>query len=186
MPGIKRKPVAFSYIEIKNHILSISDKTDRFMFACSYGNGTRISEVLGLRTADIEIGDEFIYIQTPVLKKRNWKGKMYRAPPISIKGEAWLAEIIIDYVSNREGLLIPYSKRTAQYRFDEFFDCTSHSFRHSRAMHCFRVLGMSMEKVGLYFRLSPRGLTDWIMRYGHLDSTDLEQHLKLRFQDGSD
>ena len=153
------------------------------MFAVSYANGTRISEVLGLRASDVEVGEDFIYIQTPVLKKRKWKGKMYRAPPISIKGETWLADIIAGYVGGKEGKLISYSKRTAQYRFDEYFDCTSHSFRHTRAMHCFRVLGMSMEKVGLYFRLSPRGLTDWIMRYGHLDATDLEQHLKNRFKE---
>ena len=181
MPGTKRKPIAFSYSEIKDHILSIGDEMDKFMFAASYANGTRVSEVLGLRASDVVTGKDFIYIQTPVLKKR--RHDVYRAPPISIKGEYWLAKIINNYVAGKEGKLITYSKRTAQNRFNEYFDCTSHSFRHTRAMHCFRVLGMSMEKVGLYFRLSPRGLTDWVMRYGHLDSTDLEQHLKLRFKD---
>lgn len=182
MPGEKRRPITFSYDEIRDHILSIGDKDVQFLFAVSYANGTRVSEVLGLRKGDVEITDEFVYVKTPVLKKR--RGDVYRAPPIYIKGEPWLANIIINYVKGREGTLINYSKRTVQRRFDEYFDCTSHSFRHTRATHCFTVLGMSERLIAEYFRISPASLADWIMRYGHLIREDMQSHLKRNFKKG--
>lgn len=180
MPGTKRKPLSFEYDDIMNHILSIGDKADRFLFAVSYANGTRISEALGVRAEDIRVDKGFLFIETTVLKKR--RPGIVRAPPIWIAGEPWLAEIILGYVAGRRGRLIHYSKRTAQRRFDSCFDCTSHSFRHTRATHCFLVLGLSMEMVRLYFRLSPRGLTDWIVRYGHLDMEDLKGKIRGAFE----
>lgn len=180
----QRAPVAFAYDEVKNMILSIGDKTDRFVLAVCYANGCRVSEVLGVRAEDIELTDEFVYIETPVLKKRKLttgKGIMKRAPPISRKGEAWLTELILDYAAGKRGSLVPYSKRTIQRRFDQYCDCTSHSFRHTRASHCLKHLGYSMEQVSMYFRLSPRGLTDWILRYGHLSMSDLEKTQREKF-----
>lgn len=184
MPGTKQKPIAFSYEGIKRRILAVGNKMDRFMFAVSYANGTRVSEILNLCANDIDIDEEFIYIQTPVRKKR--RNDVYRAPPISRKGEPWLAYIISNYVKDYEGelseyVLITYSKRTAQRRFEEFFDCTSHSFRHTRVTHCFTVLGMSERLIAEYFRISPSSLGDWIMRYGHLNRKDLKAHLKQNF-----
>lgn len=180
MPGTKRKPIAFSYDEIRNHLLSIGDKDMQFLFAVSYANGTRVSEVIGLRASDVEITDEFVYVKTPVLKKR--RNDVFRAPPIYIKGEPWLANIIINYVANREGELISYSKRSIQRKFNEYFDCTSHSFRHTRATHCFTVLGMSERLIADYFRISPASLADWIMRYGHLIREDMQSHLKRNYE----
>lgn len=177
MPGTKRKPIAFSYEEIKNGLLSIPNKEDRFMLAVSYANGTRVSEVIGIKKGDIDVTDEFISIATPVKKKRGNVVPL-RAPPISKKLEPWLADIIVDYVKENNGALISYSKRTAQRRFEKYFHCTSHSFRHTRATHCFTKLRMSMRMVAEYFRIAPVTLNDWVMRYGHLDKQDIEQHLR--------
>lgn len=180
-PG-QRKPMAFSYEEIKNGLLSIGNAEDRFMLAVSYANGTRVSEVVGLKAVDIDITEEFIYITTPVKKKR-YRTELHRAPPISRKGEKWLADLIIRYVEGKTGKLISFGVRTAQRRFNSYFGCTSHSFRHTRAMHGLTVLKLSMPKIQAYFKLSPKGLTDWIIRYGHLDREDLEQHLRRRFEE---
>lgn len=168
--------MAFGYHELKERLQAIPDMQDRFMLAVSYANGTRVSEALAVKAEDIDVTENFVYISTPVLKKR--KGLIYRAPPISRQLEEWLAKIVVGYSAGKSGRLIGYSKRTAQRRFDQYFGCTSHSFRHTRATHCFTVLKMSSRMVAEYFKLSPRGLTDWIMRYGHLDRADIEHHLE--------
>lgn len=173
---MKRPPIVFSYEEIKRLILAIDDKQDQFLFATSYANGTRIHEIIGIKAGDISWTDEFVYITTPVLKKRG--NIPLRAPPIIRTKEAWLANIIIDFVQEKTGKLIHLSVRTAQRRFDKYFNCTSHSFRHTRATHCFTVLKMSSRMVAEYFRLSPRGMGQWVMTYGHLDRGDMEEHLK--------
>lgn len=152
------------------------------MLAVSYANGTRVSEVVGIVSGNVNWNDEFVYITTPVLKKRYYVTPS-RAPPISRKGEPWLADIIIGYVEGKEGKLISYGKRTAQRRFDKYFDCTAHSFRHTRATHCILNLNMGMRLIADYFKLSPKGLSDWVMRYGHLDREDQEEHLRKRFEE---
>ena len=40
---------------------------------------------------------------------------------------------------------------------------------------------MSMRSVAEYFKISPAALSDWVMRYGHLERGDLESHLRERF-----
>lgn len=187
MPGEKREAVAFSYEEIKEGLLAINDDLDQFMLSASYANGTRVGEIIGISTGDIEATDEFVYLSTPVLKKRK-PVLMHRAPPINRRykrtsprqpePEGWLADIVLGYTVGREGKLIGYSVRTAQRRFEKYFRCTSHSFRHTRATHCFTKLGMSMRMVADYFKIAPRTLSDWVMRYGHLDRQDLEAHLR--------
>lgn len=171
--------MVFSYSEIKELILSIGDDLDRFILAVAYANGTRVGELKGLRVKDIEIDADFVYITTPVLKKRGLVVPK-RAPPISRVGEPWLSGTIMDFIKGKEPslVLIPYSKRTLQNRFQEYADCTSHSFRHTRAMHMIRHFKMSMEKVKLFFRLSPSGLVAWIDTYGHLDTEDLKEHYR--------
>ena len=181
MSGVKRKPIAFAYGEIRRGLEKISNKEDQFMLAVSYANGTRVSEVVGIRASDVEVSKEFVFVITPVFKKRTGIVP-HRSPPISRVGEKWLTDILVSYSKGKRGKLISYSKRTAQRRFDEYFGCTSHSFRHTRAAHCLRILGMSMMKIQVYFGLSPKGLTDWITRYGHLDREDLEEHLRKRFE----
>jgi integrase len=69
MAGKKRKAKVFSYEEIKAGLLSIPDQQDQFMLAASYANGTRISEVIGVKRSDVSWNPQFVYIQTPVLKK---------------------------------------------------------------------------------------------------------------------
>lgn len=169
----------FTYPEVKDLILSIGDRLDRFILAVAYGNGCRVGELKGLRVKDIEKDNDFVYITTPVLKKRGLVVPK-RAPPISRVGEPWLSGIVLDFIKGRDPneVLIPYSKRTLQYRFQEYADCTSHSFRHTRAMHMLRQFKMSMEEIKLFFRLSPSGLVAWIDTYGHLDVEDLKEHYK--------
>lgn len=179
MPGIKRPPKVFDYEEIKNLILCIPDATDRFILAIAYANGTRVGELKGLQAKDIVWDNDFVYITTPVLKKRGLVVPK-RNPPISRFGEEWLANLIISYVEHLkpDTNLVPFCKRTLQYRFQQYADCTAHSFRHTRAMHMLRYFKMSMEKIRLFFRLSPTGLVSWIARYGHLDTEDLKQHYR--------
>lgn len=200
MTGKKREAMVFSYEEIKKGLLSIPDQQDQFMLAASYANGTRVGEVVGIKRSDVTWNEQFVYIETPVLKKRKKeKGMVKRAPPINrreIVGdngsipEAWLANIIIGYCEGPEpagclvprqektGRLIDYGVRTAQRRFEKYFHCTSHSFRHTRATHCFQYLKFGERLIQEYFRLSPRGLGDWCSRYGHLNRHDLEVALK--------
>lgn len=182
MPQNQRAPTTFTYKEIKNGILSVGNKEDRFLLSIAYGNGCRVGEITNITRGDVDWNDEFVYVTTPVLKKRYYVTPS-RAPPISRKGEPWLADLIIGYVEGRHGRLISYGKRTAQRRFNQYFDCTSHSFRHSRATHCILNLNMSMRLIAEYFKLSPKGLSDWIMRYGHLDREDQEDHLRKRFKE---
>jgi len=185
--GDKRKPVLFTYNGIKLGIEAVVVPEDQFLFAASYANGTRISEIINIRKGNIRVEPDFVHINTPVLKKRD--SKWMRGPPINrrswendarIAGEAWLANIILGYIENKgdEDRLIPYSIRTAQRRFDKYFNCTSHSFRHTRATHCFTELKMNMRQVAEWFRLSYKTLNDWAMRYGHLNVGDLETHVK--------
>lgn len=175
--GEQRGPIAFSYSDIKNRLTSMPNTEDRLLFAVSYANGTRVAEAITVKAEDIDITEEFVYITTPVLKKRG-ETVPKRSPPISRRLEPWLADIIIEGVEGKEGRLIKYSKRTAQRRFEKYFECISHSFRHTRATHCFTVLKMSIRMVAEYFRIAPRTLSDWVMRYGHLDRRDLETHLR--------
>lgn len=185
----QRKPTIFSYDEVKEKLLyGITVPEDLFMLAVSYANGTRVSEMVGIRRGDIEWNDRFLYVSTPVKKKRT-DLDVRRAPPINrryekeyprqAEPEGWLADIIISYaVVWDRPLLIPYGVRTAQRRFEKYFGCTSHSFRHTRVTHCFTRLGMDMRQVTEYFRIEPRTIPDWVVRYGHLDRRALEEHLR--------
>jgi integrase len=78
----------------------------------------------------------------------------------------------------KQGRLIDYGIRTAQRRFEKYFGCTSHSFRHTRATHCFRHLGFSERFIQEYFKISPTTLVEWCERYGHVNTKDLEEKLK--------
>jgi len=173
----KRAAKAFEYDEIKHLILSISDARDQFLFAVMYANGARVGEVINVKAEDIDWNRDFVYVNLPVFKKR-MEQPPKRSLPIYRDREEWLANIIIKYSFGKQGKLYPYSKRTAQKRIDSWMGCTSHSLRHSRVTHCLKRLKMGLPMVAAYFKISPRGLTDWIMRYGHYDTGDIEQHLK--------
>ena len=191
----QRQATILDYELVKETILNMPDKTDQFMLAVSYANGTRVSEVIPITTSDIDFTDKFVYVYTKVLKKRKQKNVL-RGPPISRTKEKWLADIILSYLAPKKAeweqarnkalstnspvppplKLIDYGVRTAQRRFDKYFRCTAHSIRHTRATHCLNIFGMSMRMVLEFFKISPRGSGEWIMRYGHLDTKEIEKH----------
>ena len=176
MPGSKRKPIVLSYNHIRDAICSICDKEDRFMLAVAYANGCRVGEIVQVVAEDIEIKGDFVYVATPVLKKRA-RFVPKRAPPIYRKLEGWLVDIVLGYAEGKQGRLVSYGIRTAQRRFEKYFECTSHSFRHTRATHCFTLFGMSMREVAEFFMISEKALADWCMRYGHLERSALEKRM---------
>lgn len=191
----QRPAKVLQYQDIKETIENVPDNTDQFLFAISYANGTRVSEAMGVTAEDITWNNDFVYVRTKVLKKRT-KKELWRNPPISRTKEKWLANIILSHAmpvkakweqnKNEEIVLgnpvpaapklIRYCVRTAQRRFDHYFKCTSHSFRHTRATHCIVLFGMNMHMVVDFFRVSPRASMEWAMRYGHLETKDIEKH----------
>ena len=178
---VYREPVVFGYEEVRNLILSIGDRQDRFVLAVAYANGARVGELLGLKAGAVQVDTEWCLVTTPVLKKRGYVPK--RNPPISKAGEPWLYGIIASFVQgrDRDDVVIPYSKRTIQYRFEKYGGCISHSFRHTRAFHCLTELGMNMEDLLVFFGLSPRGLGHWLTVYGHMSVDNLKLKLNKKF-----
>jgi integrase len=177
LPRPKRPAKAFEYQEIKDLLLSIPNVEDKFLIALMYANGARVGEAINVRGKDIDWNKDFVYINLPVFKKRK-EIPPKRNIPISREKESWLADLIINYAVGKKGKLYRFTKRTAQKRVDKWLNCTSHSLRHSRVTHCLKKLKMGLPMVAKYFNISPRGFSDWIMRYGHYDTGDFEQHIK--------
>lgn len=135
----KKLPVILSRNEIQHVIDSVRNGKHRLLIALSYGAGLRVSEVINLRAADLDIEELTIHI-------KQGKGKKDRITiiPEILRGEIQLITAHKnpeDFVfeSERGGKL---SARTAQKVFDKALvradikkQATFHSLRHSFATH---------------------------------------------------
>lgn len=132
-------PVVLSRDEIKRLIGKVSNLKHKLMLAMAYGAGLRVSEIINLKTKDIDLDEYIIYI-------REGKGKKDRISvlPENIAGD--LRQYLSDkelqdfiFESERGGKL---TERTAQKVFENALnnsgikkEATFHSLRHSFATH---------------------------------------------------
>lgn len=135
----KKLPIVLSRREIKEIIDSIKNLKHKLILSLAYGGGLRVSEVVNLKTKDINLDELTIHL-------KNAKGKKDRLTifPESIKNDLkiLIAEKSPDdiiFISERGGKL---SERTLQKIFEKALknakikkDATFHSLRHSFATH---------------------------------------------------
>lgn len=128
-----------SYEDLKNHLLSISDKEKQALFCFIYGGMAREGEIVnsryskrkGIRGEDIEILPNMVKItvrsekssrrseETGLIKKT---GHNARKVPIFRNREAWLCNIIESWVAEKgSGPLFDFSTRWAEYQFHKWF-----------------------------------------------------------------
>ena len=132
-------PVVLSRKEIDKILASADNPKHRLMLAIAYGAGLRVSEVVSLKTGDIDFGERTIHLKAA-------KGKKDR---ITVLPENLAAELAataagkgkndLVFGSERGGKL---NERTAQKVFDIALrksgikkNATFHSLRHSFATH---------------------------------------------------
>lgn len=135
----KKLPVVLSRNEVGCIIESIKNQKHRLIISLSYGAGLRISEVINLKTKDINLEELTIHI-------KNAKGKKDRITifPEILKNDIKILIVEKDldnyvFESERGGKL---SERTIQKIFENALkktdikkDATFHSLRHSFATH---------------------------------------------------
>ncbi len=135
----KKLPIVLSRDEIKSLIISISNKIHKLMIGLAYGAGLRVSELIDLKIADIDLTSLSLTV-------RDGKGGKDRLTviPASLKSELenlTLNKASGDYLfeSTRGGKL---TTRTAQIVFAHALtasgvkkNATFHSLRHSFATH---------------------------------------------------
>lgn len=135
----KRLPVVLSRSEIEKIINSIDNKKHKLLISLSYGAGLRVSEVINLKTKNVDLGELTIHLKST-------KGNKDRITIFSEKIKADLHRLMEfrdknDYLfeSERGGKL---TERTAQKIFEKALnrakigkDATFHSLRHSFATH---------------------------------------------------
>ena len=137
-----------SYIDLKNHLLSISDRKMRALFCTIYASMAREGEVVRprygknkpLQAEDIQqVGDRKLTItirseKSKRIKKRDKFGNLLAKPrvisvaptlrvvPIYKNRESWLTDIIEDWcIEKQTGPLFDYSTRWAEYQFKKWF-----------------------------------------------------------------
>lgn len=135
----KKLPIILSREEIKNIIDVIRNPKHKLIISLAYGAGLRISEVVNLKTKDVNLEELTIHL-------KNAKGKKDRITIFPEKTKTDLQNFIAgknpnDYLfeSERGGKL---TERTAQKIFENALqragikkDATFHSLRHSFATH---------------------------------------------------
>lgn len=135
----KRLPVVLSRDEIARILLAIENRKHRLMVGLAYGAGLRISELTGLKTGDVQLGDLSLHIKQA-------KGQKDRITVFPEKLQQPLTKLLAlketqDYVfeSSRGGRL---SARSAQKVFAKALEkaqvkkgASFHSLRHSFATH---------------------------------------------------
>lgn len=95
----------------------------------------------GLRKSEVRIGRDGILITLNNFKNRKREEKEVY---ISNKREAWLCELIKNYVANhKDGYLFPMYRNTAMTLVKNSIGITSHNLRHSRLTHLVRHFGFS-------------------------------------------
>ena len=135
----KSLPVVLSRPEIERIISSVKNGKHRLLISLSYGAGLRVSEAVGLRVRDIDLGEMTVRIEQAkgrkdrisVLPERIAEG--IRAMMAGRPGDDFL------FASERGGKL---TVRTAQMVFENALKtaaiakrATFHSLRHSFATH---------------------------------------------------
>jgi len=136
-----------SYIDLKNHLLSISNREMRALFCTIYAAMAREGEVVKprygnnkpLQAEDIKPFDNRIEITIHTEKSKRVKnfdkfGRKLETPrvisvaprlrvvPIYRNREKWLIDIIEDWCEYKQtGPLFDYSTRWAEYKFKEWF-----------------------------------------------------------------
>lgn len=184
----KRKPQLFLYETLQERAIAIPNNLDKVMVLSSYANGSRVLETCTLQFSDYEWNNEFLYIHSDVLKKRKQTAPK-RYNPISRLLEPWITEPVITYIQSNRSAEIdnkkvwPFTKRTAQRRFDQYFGTISHAMRHNRATHLMVKFDYSIRDLANYFVLSPASLADWAMRYGHLERSHLEDKARKKINE---
>jgi len=135
----KKLPIVLSRAEIEKIIHSIKNPKHKLMVCLSYGAGLRISEVISLKTQDINLENLTIHL-------KNAKGKKGRLTIFPEKIKAEIQNLIagknksdLVFASEQGGAL---SERTAQKIFKRALKqakikkpATFHSLRHSFAAH---------------------------------------------------
>lgn len=135
----KRLPVVFSRLEVEVLISSIKNNKHKLLISLAYGAGLRVSEVVRLKSGDVDFSRNCIYIR----RSKGDKDRVSLLPEKIIEKLkiAVLAGSEEDYLfeSERGGRL---SERTAQKIFENAMkksgikkDATFHSLRHSFATH---------------------------------------------------
>lgn len=135
----KKLPVVLSRIEIEKIIKATGNPKHKLMISISYACGLRVSEVVNLCVADVDINELVIHI-------RGAKGKKDRISVLSEKLQNDLRNTIAGknnsdfiFTSNRGGKLTTTSlqkmfrKSLAKAKISKF--ATFHSLRHSFATH---------------------------------------------------
>lgn len=135
----KKLPVILSKQEIERVIDSISNTKHRLMISLAYGAGLRVSELINLKVADIDLDNIALYV-------RAGKGNKDRITVIPVSLKESLSRMIrfsdkndLVFESERGGKL---TTRTAQVVFAKALvnagikkPATFHSLRHSFATH---------------------------------------------------
>lgn len=135
----KKLPVVLSGSEIRKILESVKNAKHRLLIALSYGAGLRVSEVINLRVADIDIEELTIHLKQA-------KGKKDRITIFPERLESNIQNLIAGkdknefvFASERGGKL---TTRTAQKVFANALkkagikkSATFHSLRHSFATH---------------------------------------------------
>ena len=135
----QKLPVVLSREEIKKIIGSIKNSKHRLMLAAAYGAGLRVSEVVRLKTADIDLAELTLIV-------RQGKGKKDRLTVLSKNIIKELAELMFgkesnDYIfeSERGGRLTEATAQKVFYaalkKADIKKPASFHSLRHSFATH---------------------------------------------------
>jgi integrase len=177
------------YETLKERIQNIPTDMDFWLVATTYANGCRIKETCNLTFADFEWNNDFLYIHSQVLKKKmNKKTGVKPIPkrnnPIDRKLEPWITEPIIAFIEAKRGSpnnqqkVWDKTKITAQRHINKYLNFTSHSLRHNRATHLMIKFGYGMRDLLEFFKIEPRTIAAWSVRYGHLERSYLEEKFK--------
>ncbi len=134
-----RLPVVLSRNEIEKIINKIVNQKHKIMIALAYGCGLRVSEVVGLKIKDLDLGELVVYL-------KNAKGDKDRITVVPEKLKNSLTDMIAgkagdEYLfDNRRGGKL--TERTAQLIFEKGTQAAGiskgasfHSLRHSFATH---------------------------------------------------
>lgn len=173
------KAELFTYEHMNDLLSGIPDERERLFFMSFYANGLRVEEACRLVLADYNFDNEFLKIQSDVLKKKD-DSIPKRNSPLSRSCEPWLTEEIIRLWIQFNGSpesknkVWTMSKRTAQYRANKYFGTISHAMRHNRATHLMTKFNYSLLDLQQFFGLSPASMDDWRAIYGHLEKSHLE------------